>query len=90
MKPRPRWEVRRFSWNVLAARCGLPCTPHMTGTSMYRWRWMARFAAFLATGHAIGFAYWAEVHRAPPKLRVVEVQPTRPWPRTSASFEDVQ
>jgi hypothetical protein len=68
---RVRWEVRRFCWNVLAASCGLPCTAHVLSSRTYRWRWMARLDAFMHTTSIAGIAYWGEVRRAPPVLRVV-------------------
>lgn len=61
LRQRPRWEVRRFGWNVLAATYGLPCTPHLLGTSVYRWRWLARAAVLLSTFNVAGQFFWAEV-----------------------------
>lgn len=70
-RPRPRWEVRRYSWNWLAARCGLPCTPQLMGTSVWRWRWMAHLVAFFCHGNVAGIAMWADVVRKVPTLRIV-------------------
>lgn len=72
MKPRPRWEVRLYSIDPLAKVLGLPAI-RLVRTTTYRWRWLAflNYWMWACSPSVAGFAFWAEIHRAAPKLRVV-------------------